>query len=138
MNEIINPEQLGHKLSEGFSLIADLANWGFIATFILISAVFALYSTKRQIGLLKSGKKTKLNLFDKIPKGTKVLSFGILLAILFMWAYGLKSRVDVVAYIISIAFSMVIYDAAVRKIIEKITGLHKLEEEKKDLIKELK
>lgn len=135
MEEVINQQEMWHKLSEGFSMLFDVARWDFIAYFILIASVFTLYITKRQIQLIKSGKKVKKNWIDKIPKGTKVFTLGSILAIIYCWSFGIGVKDGIFSLMISIAFAMVIHDVAVRIFIEKITGLKKLEEEKENLLK---
>lgn len=97
------------KIGQALQIFWGYLNWVFIVAFIVFSGIFNMYVNAEN-------KAASMNFFRKLPMAVWVFIFGILLALLFIYAFDIKTKQEITGLIFSILFSMGIYKIGIDKI----------------------
>uniref|UniRef100_A0A6M3ITK4 Uncharacterized protein n=1 Tax=viral metagenome TaxID=1070528 RepID=A0A6M3ITK4_9ZZZZ len=110
MKEILDAEML-----QGFKEFVGNIQWVFLFLFIFLTWALNLYRKRSKPATTKFGK-----FWVGIPTGWKVLAFGLIIAILYMWLAGMTSKESFLPMLITITFGMVAWKLGLSKIAEKL------------------
>ncbi|MDD5358564.1 MAG: hypothetical protein PHX80_05415 [Candidatus Nanoarchaeia archaeon] len=86
----------------------SLVNWLYILIFMLLAYLINDFTDATNVA-------NWLTWLSKIPKAIRSLIIGLLLIIVFAWAFGLPSRFDVFRMLLSLLMAMVIYKFGIDK-----------------------
>jgi len=106
------------QLTDGIKMFMDMANWAFIAFFMIWTIILNM-TVKKSLAQKQEHKAVKA--LNKVPKAYWVLLQGFVLSGVWAYFFRLKTREEFAGLFFSITISMVIWKMGLQKIISAKT-----------------